>query len=93
MEETFVRENRITEKTDEEKNLELIKSVIKAKLDLEVAGKNFEYADGELIDYYVYQIKAEQSKLDYLLKKVKNKELALDMINEIELRLTQDRAI
>ena len=93
MEETFVRENRITEKTDKEKNLELIKSVIKAKLDLEVAGKNFEYADGELIDYYVYQIKAEQSKLDYLLKKVKNKELALDMINEIELRLTQDRAI
>ncbi len=93
MEDGFIKETKLVEKTDEQKDLELIKSVIKAKLDLEVAGKNFEYADGELIDYYAYQIKAEQAKLDYLLKKVKNKALALDMINEIKLRLTEDQAI
>lgn len=93
MEEGFVKEVEVVEKTDEEKDLELIKSVIKSKLDLEVARKNYEYAEDELIDYYAYQIKAEQSKLDYLLKKVKHRELALDMINEIKLRLTEDEAI
>lgn len=93
MEDGFLQEEKIIEISEEEKDLELIRSVIKSKLDLEVARKNFEYAEGELIDYYSYQIKAEQSKLDYLLKKVKNKALALDMINEIKLRLMQDKAI
>ena len=93
MEDGFIKDKKIREKSEEEKDLELIKGVIKSKMDLEVARKNFEYAEGDLIDYYSYQIKAEQSKLDYLLKKVKNKALALDMINEIKLRLTQDKAI
>lgn len=93
MENGFLQEEKIIEKTEEEKDLELIRSVIKTKLDLEVSRKNFEQADGDLIDYYSYKIKAEQAKLDYLLKKVKNKALVLDMINEIKLRLSQDRAI
>ena len=93
MENGFIKETEITEKTDEENDLELIKSVIKSKLNLEVARKNYEYAESELIDYYAYQIKAEQSKLDYLLKKVKNRALVLDMINEIKLRLSENEAI
>jgi len=93
MENGFIKETEITEKTDEENDLELIKSVIKSKLNLEVARKNYEYAESELIDYYAYQIKAEQSKLDYLLKKVKNKALVLDMITEIKLRLSENEAI
>ncbi len=93
MEDGFLKEEKLIEKTEEEKDLELMRSVIKAKRDLEVAGRNFEYAEGELIDYYTYQMKAEQSKLDYLLKKVKSKALALDMINEIKLRLTEDKVI
>lgn len=56
-------------------------------------GKNYEYAEGELIDYYAYQIKAEQSKLNYLLKKAKSKSLELDMINEIKLRISEDEAM
>ncbi|MBR6033650.1 MAG: DUF2508 family protein [Clostridia bacterium] len=93
MEEGFIKENQCVEKTEEEKDIDLIRSVIKTKMDLEVARQNFEYAEGELIDYYSYKIKADQSKLDYLLKKVKNKSLALDMINEIKLRLSEDKAI
>lgn len=93
MEDGFKQEEKIIEKSEREKDIELIKSVIKSKLDLEVARKNFELADGELIDYYSYKIKAEQAKLDYLLKKVKSKSLELDMINEIKLRLSQDKAI
>ena len=76
----------------DEKDLELMKSVIKTKINLDTARKNYEYAEGDLIDYYAYQIKAEQSKLDYLIKKIKNKQLVLDMINEIKIRL-EDEAI
>ena len=93
MENEFIKESIIEDKTEEEKDIELIRSVIKSKHDLEVARENYEYAEDELIDYYAYKIKAEQSKLDYLIKKVKNRALALDMINEIKLRLTEDEAI
>lgn len=84
--EQYTRENKIEDKSEEEKNLELIVSIIKTKNELETAQKNFEYADAELIDYYSYQIKANQSKLDYLLKKAQKKGIVLDMINEIYIR-------
>ena len=32
---------------------------------------NMEYAEGELIDYYVYKIKAEEAQYAYLIKKIK----------------------
>lgn len=84
--EQYTRENKIEDKSEDEKNLELIVSIIKTKNELEAAQKNFEYADSELIDYYSYQIKANQSKLDYLLKKAQKKGIVLDMINEIYIR-------
>ena len=91
--EEFLSDSKVYEKSEKERDLDLIRSVIKTKMDLEIANKNFEYAEGDLIDYYTYQIKANQSKLDYLLKKVKNKALVLDMINEIGMRLNQDKVI
>ena len=69
--EYYIKETVIREKEENEKDEELMESVIKTKLELENATKNFEYAEGDLIDYYSYQIKANQAKLDYLLKKVK----------------------
>lgn len=86
MHEEFVRELKLVEKTEEEFNIELIKSIIKTKTDLENANKNYEFAEGELIDYYLYQIKANQSKLNYLLKKAKRNGIIIDMIKEIEIR-------
>lgn len=91
--EDYLCDEKVYEKSEKELDLELIRSVIKAKTDLEIANQNFEYAEGDLIDYYTYQIKANQSKLDYLLKKVKDRALVLDMINEIGMRLNQDKAI
>lgn len=91
--EEYLNDEKLLEKTEKECDVDLIRSVIKAKMDLELANKNFEYADGDLIDYYTYQIKANQSKLDYLLKKVKDRSLVLDMINEISMRLKIDKAI
>ena len=60
MYEEYVKELKLIEKTEEESNIELIKSIIKTKIDLDNANKNYEFAEGELIDYYLYQIKANR---------------------------------
>ena len=82
----YVKENKIEDKSEDEKNLELIVSIIKTKNELDSAQKNFEFAEEGLIDYYSYQIKANQTKLDYLMKKTQKKGIVLDMINEIYIR-------
>ena len=82
MEEEYIKEKKIIEKTEEEKDRELIQSIILTKRDLETANINFEYAEKELIDYYSYQIKANQAKLNYLLKKVKMRGIVIENIRE-----------
>lgn len=85
--ERYVRESRcIVEKTDEEKNVELLMAIINTKSDLEIANRNFEYAEDEMIDYYLYLIKAYQAKIDYLVKIAKKKGIVLDMINQVKCR-------
>ncbi len=49
---------------------------------LKCDNKNFESAKEELIDYYAYQIKANQAKLDYLIKLAKIKGIEVDMITD-----------
>jgi len=83
--EDYVKETNIIDRTEEEKNIELIRSIIFAKKDFELASHNYEYAEGELIDYYLYEMKASQSKLNYLLKKAKQKNLLIDMIDQIRI--------
>jgi len=68
-------------------DVELLKCIIKTKGDLNVANKNFEHAEGELIDYYSYQIKANKAKLDYLIKEVKQKGFTLNIVDELKLRI------
>lgn len=70
-------------------DLELIKSVINTKRDLENANKNFDIAEDELIDYYSYQIKANKAKLSYLIKEAKKYGYELDMINELKIKLQE----
>lgn len=93
MEEGYKKEKKIIEKTEQETQVELIKSIIEAKKQLNLASKNFEYAEGELIDYYAYQIKATRAKLDYLVKKAKSKKMEIDMISEMKIRLKENEAI
>ena len=69
-------------------DIELVECIIKAKAELNVANKNFEHAEGELIDYYAYQIKAHKAKLDYLIKQVKEKGFSVDIVNELKLRIS-----
>lgn len=86
MEEEFVKEHKIKELTAKDKDEDIIKNVIKAKSELECAINNFEYAENDLIDYFSYQIKANQAKLDYLLKKAKRRGILFSMIEEIEMK-------
>ena len=66
--------------------LEVVK---KAKKELNLATKNFETAEEGLVDYYVYQIKASKSKVDFLVNKARDKGLSLNMIEEIYFKKNQ----
>ena len=90
MHEEFLKEIKILEKTEIEKEEELIISILKTKRELNVARQNFEYAQGDLIDYYSYQIKANQSKLDYLIKLAKKKGIIVDIISDAKFRIEQE---
>ena len=52
MEEEYIKESIIIDKSEEEKHRELIKSIIVTKELLLQAHNNFEYAEKDLIDYY-----------------------------------------
>ncbi|HOZ54738.1 MAG TPA: DUF2508 family protein [Clostridia bacterium] len=54
------------EKSEEDNNKELIYTIIKTKNELLIANKNYEQAEKDMIDYFLYQIKAYQSKLNPL---------------------------
>ena len=73
MQEDYLMEKMIKGKSDKEKEIELMRTIIETKEILKVARSNFEFAEDDLIDYYTYQIKANQSKLDYLIKIAKRK--------------------
>ena len=82
MQEEYVRETRLIKKTEIEKEIELIRTIIKTREELKSNNMNFEYAKDDLVDYYTYQIKANQAKLDYLIKLAKARGIKVDMIND-----------
>lgn len=87
MQEEYLLEKMLKGKTEEERKIELMQSIIETKEKLNVARCNFEYAEEDLIDYYTYQIKAHQSKLDYLIKIAKRNGIVLNRVNELKVRL------
>lgn len=87
MQEEFIRESKILDKTDIEKEKELIYNIIKVNEELATANSNFQYAEEDLVDYYTYQIKANQSKLNYLIKQAKINGITTDMLNQIKIKL------
>ena len=84
--EKYIKENNFFNKKEDTSNSELIISIIKTREDLAIANRNFEFAEGELIDYYLYQIKATQSKYNYLLRKAKQVGLFVSMIDDMEIK-------
>lgn len=87
--EGYLREETVVDKTEEEKKVELIMSVLKTKKELDLATRNFETAENGLIDYYTYQIKASKSKLDFLVNRARDKGISLGMIEELYFRTNQ----
>lgn len=53
---------------------DIIHSIYRARKELEIAHNNFEFAqEQEEIDYYIYKIKAAETKYRYLIKQAKEK--------------------
>ena len=90
MQSEYIKEEKRVEKTEFEKQVELVKTIIKTREELKSANKNFEYAQDDLVDYYTYQIKANQAKLNYLIKVAKTNGIVVDMVNDIKFRLDQE---
>ena len=88
--EFYIKEGKIVEKSEIDKEIELIKSIIKTREELKAANSNFEFAKEDLVDYYTYQIKANQAKLNYLIKIAKSKGIEVDMINDIKFSLLEN---
>lgn len=84
MQEEFIREGLIKDRSELDREIELVRNIIKTKEELKKNNKNFEYAEFDLVDYYIYQIKANQAKLDYLLKLAKSRGISIDVINQLK---------
>ncbi len=93
MQEEFKKEVSLIEKNEFEKEADLIRIIIKTKEELKNANKNFEFADNDLIDYYIYEIKANQAKLNYLIKIAKIKGINVDFIKDMEYRFWEEDAV
>lgn len=84
MQEEYLKEKKSIDKSKEEMNKILIQSIINTNANIQAAQRNYEFAEGELIDYYLYTIKANQSKLDYLIKKSKKNGIELNRIEKLQ---------
>lgn len=94
MQEEYIKEEKkIISKTDKEFNAILIQSMINTYNNLEVAQKNYEFAEGEMIDYYLYEIKANQAKLNYLIKKSKKNGIVLSQIEKIKIINLEENSV
>lgn len=90
MEEKYIEDIDIKELNEREREKEIVKNIIKAKEDLKKANLNFEFAEFDLIDYYIYQIKAIQAKLDYLIKMAKIRNIEINKFNELEIKIEME---
>lgn len=71
----YVKEEKIVEKDEKEQDRELIDSINYVKSKLQGMHNNLQFAENDLVDYYVYSIKAEEAKYNYLLKLAKKNKL------------------
>ncbi len=71
----FVKEVEILDMNENQKNDDLLKNIKSVKETLNNMYNNLQFADSDLIDYFTYQIKAEEAKYNYLIKQAKKKNL------------------
>lgn len=78
LEKLFIKDNNVLN------NEEIIKNIIRTKIELNNDIKNYEYAEEEQIDYFLYKIKANKAKLDYLIKKAKQNKIEVNNIEKLK---------
>lgn len=93
MEDVYMKESEIENVEEKEREIELIKNIIKTRREIKNVDRNFEFAQDDLVDYYIYEMKANQAKLNYLIKMAKMKGITVDMINDIKYRLSSDEEV
>lgn len=77
----YIFENFNNEKFTEKKiKQDLMDAIVRTRKDLNNCINNYEFAEGEMIEYYLYQIKANKSKLSYLVKEAKKNNMKIDKI-------------
>ena len=89
----YIQESEIENIDEREKEIELIKNIINTRREIKNVDKNFEYAQDDLVDYYIYEMKANQAKLNYLIKVAKMKGITVDMINDIKYRFSDEEEV
>ncbi len=89
----YMQESEVENLDEREREIELIRNIIKTRRELKNVDKNFEYAQDDLVDYYIYEMKANQAKLNYLIKLAKTKGITVDMINDIKYRFSTDEEV
>ena len=93
MQEEYVKEKKIVDKSKEEMNRILIQSIINTNNNIKIAQKNYEFAEDDLIDYYLYSIKANQSKLNYLIKTSKKNGIELSRIEKLQIMNLEENQV
>ncbi|MBQ4516361.1 MAG: DUF2508 family protein [Clostridia bacterium] len=70
------KEERLKARIEESTNLEFLKQLSLAKQGLASARENFNFATDEaMTDYYIYMIKAEETKLNYFISLAKKENI------------------
>ena len=57
MREEFIKEEKILNKSEEDIKLEILNGLNSVKNRLNSSYNNMKYAEGDLVDYYIYKIK------------------------------------
>ena len=84
----YEREVEIIDKSEEEKNKELMDTILQTKKVINDANKNYEMAEGKLIDYFLYTMKAEQARLDYLITRAKKMGISVELGEQLNIKNT-----
>ena len=78
----------LPEKTEEDRNKELLDTILQTKKVIYEANLNYEMAEGKLIDYFLYTIKAEQARFDYLVSRAIAMGISVDVGEQLNVKNT-----
>lgn len=84
----YEKDVEIIEKSEEEKSQELMDTILQTKKVINDANKNYEMAEGKLIDYFLYTMKAEQARLDYLISRAKKMGITVEPGEQLNIKNT-----